>query len=830
VVYPNNFENKLGFDRIREMLKELCLGASGKEKMDDIQFSSDFAEIGRLIHQTDEFRQICLLDDDFPVSYFFDLIPCLKKARIEGVWMAESELFDLRRSLETIKSILAFFKTKKEEGKYPHLSELANDVKTYPFVTDKINTIINQHGKIRDNASPELANIRRSISQKIAVVSKRMQSILKQAQNDGLVESDVTLSMREGRLVIPINSSNKRKIRGFVHDESATGKTSYIEPEEIVETNNEIKELEYSERREIVKILTEFTDAIRPYLPDLVESYRFMGVIDFIRAKALFAIKIDAVKPAFFDSPEFNWLNARHPLLYLAHKKDGKTVVPLNIQLNSEKRVLVISGPNAGGKSVCLKTTGLLQYMFQCGLLVPLKETSEMGIFEQLFIDIGDEQSIENDLSTYSSHLLNMKFFTKNANDKTLILIDEFGTGTEPTIGGAIAEAVLNSLNNKKVFGVITTHYTNLKHFASSAQGIVNGAMLFDTNLMQPLFQLEMGKPGSSFAFEIARKIGLSEEILQEATEKVGSDYISFDKQLRIVARDKRYWEQKRLKIRQEEKQLEEVLAKYANELQTAEQLRKGIIDKAKTEAKELLAGTNKQIENTIRVIKEANAEKESTHQVRKELDEFKNKVLELPSDEEERINRKIEQLRQRGEKQRKKVATGGETPTIPEITKNENDKIIRKGDKVKLIGQDSIGEVMEVNEKNVYVAVGSMITTLPHKKLEKISNNEYKSLEKNPYRKSSPVSEDLSNRKLNFRPQIDVRGMRAEEALPLVTQFIDEAVMVDVKEVRILHGKGYGILRQLIRDYLDALGFIESFRDEQVEMGGSGITVVRIS
>jgi len=626
VIYPKNFEEKIGFDKIRDMLKEACLCDLGKQKVDEISFYTSFELIHKLLSQTEEFRQICLMENNFPVGYFIDLTPALKKIRIIGTFLEINEIADLRKSLESIHAILNFFKG-KDQNLYPNIRELTEGVQSFPVILNRIDAILTKNNQVKDNASPELAAIRRSIGEKVSSVGRIMQKILKQAQSEGLVDEDTGLSMREGRAVIPVNSTYKRKIQGIVHDESSTGKTSFIEPAEAVEINNAIRELEFAERREIIKILTLFTDYVRPYLDELFAAYSFMGSIDFIRAKALFALRINAVKPAMFNQPGFRWAKAIHPLLYLTLKKENRSVVPLDIYLDERDRILLISGPNAGGKSVCLKTTGLIQFMYQCGLLVPLSENSEMGLFDSLFIDIGDEQSIENDLSTYSSHLTNMKYFLRNSDNHTLLLIDEFGTGTEPMLGGAIAESILNHLNQKNVYGVITTHYTNLKHFAASADGIVNGAMLYDSQQMQPLFQLQIGKPGSSFAFEIARKIGLPEEVLKEATDKVGQEHVDFEKNLRNIARDKRYWEGKRENIRKMEKRLEELVARHQDDLLKTEQERKAILEKAKTEAKEVLAGANKQIENTIRLIKESQAEKEKTREVRKQLEDFKEQV-----------------------------------------------------------------------------------------------------------------------------------------------------------------------------------------------------------
>ncbi len=814
MLYPDNFEHKIGFDKIREMLKGGCLCSLGWQKVDNIKFSSSYSFIETLTGQVNDFKQIMMMENEFPLNHFIDVSDALKKIRIEGSYFIPEQLFDLKRSLETIKALLNFFKTRKEEQKYTYLQSLTENVKLYPYIFERIDTIINKQGKIKDNASPELSFIRRTISEKESLVSKRLHAILKNAQKEGFIGDDVTLAVRDGRAVIPVDATHKRKIKGLILDESTTGKTSFIEPAEIVELNNDIKELGYEERREIIKILTLFANDIRPYIDDLLHAYDYMGTIDFIRSKALLAVKLNGIKPIFNNKPMVQWRDAVHPLLYLPFKADGKKVVPLTITLNNEnQRILLISGPNAGGKSVCLQTVGLLQYMFQCGLLVPMNENSEIGIFENVFINIGDDQSIENDLSTYSSHLLNMKNFIRNANNKTLVLIDEFGSGTEPMLGGAIAEAILDKLNQNMVFGVITTHYTSLKHFASSTFGIENGAMLFDTDKIQPLFKLSIGEPGSSFAFEIARKIGLPEEILQKATAKIGKDHIDFDKNLKDIIRDKRYWETKRESIRKSEKNLEEVIAKYNQEIEIAEKSKKEILAKTKTDAQLLLADVNKRIENAIFEIRESQAEKERTKTIRKKLDAFKEEINAINTDDEAKINRKIEKLEHREKYGKPK----------PEVEKKHEK--LEKGDKVKLFGQTSSGEVLDINGDSIMVAFGNMITTLNYKKLEKITEEQYKKLNKDSGTKTQ--SWDFGEKRLNFKPEIDVRGKRADEALQIVRDFIDEAIVINIGSVRILHGIGDGILRQLIRQYLGTIYVIKSYHDESVQFGGSGITVV---
>ncbi len=824
MIYPDSFEKKVGFDRIRELLIEKCLGPLGKERSEKICFSTKPEEIRLWIDQADEFIQLIETGELFPLDFYFDLRPTLKRMRVSGSHPDLEQLFNLKRSLETIKSVNHYLSNIDNE-RFPRLRELGKYLKVFPTIHDRINRIMSPKGKIRDKASPELAHIRKTLANKEKEASGRIHSIIKQAKKSGLVGQDESLVVREGRLVIPVEAGKKRKISGVILDESATGKTAYIEPAEIVELNNEIRELGYAEKREIIRILIEFSDFLRPYIDDLNDSFNFLGLVDFIRAKALMAKSINGIKPSLSDKPGINWQNAVHPLLYLLFKNAGKKVVPLNIGLTTDKRILVISGPNAGGKSVCLQTTGLLQYMLQCGLLVPMDKDSKAGIFDHLFIHMGDDQSIDNDLSTYSSHLVNMKYFTRHADEKSLILIDEFGTGTEPMLGGAIAESILAKLNETGTYGVVTTHYTNLKHFAASTDGIENGAMLFDNHLMEPLFRLETGKPGSSFAFEIARKIGLPENILQEAQKKVGKEHIDFDKHLKDVVRDKRYWERKRDSIRISEKKLGETVEKYSEELDSIKKLRKEIIEKAKLEAEELLNDANRRIENTIREIKEARAEKERTRKIRKELDEFKDKAVKQKTGNEKEFEKRLEQVR----KQQKYLQT--RRPDIikdPEKKKPVTEKrIISKGDKVKMTGMDKTGEVIEVTSKSVIVLFGNMITTVDIEKIQKTIEDD--TVKTSGKANSTGFIHELHQRKLNFKPEIDIRGQRGDEALQTVTGFIDEAIMVDEKEVRILHGKGDGILRQLVRDWLQANDMVKKYHDEHVQRGGTGITVVEL-
>ena len=841
MIYPQNFEQKIGFDQIRQLLKEKCLSTLGEERVTDMEFSDRFNEVKEKLDQVSEFVRILQEEDNFPAQYFFDIRPSLKRIRVEGMYLDEQELFDLRRSLETIRDIVRFLQVKNEDEEeaspYPCLSRLAGDITVFPQLIAKINGILSPYGKIKDNASTELARIRRELASTMGSISRSLNSILRNAQSEGIIDKDVTPTMRDGRLVIPVVPALKRKIKGIVHDESASGKTVFIEPAEVVEANNRIRELEGEERREIIRILTEFSNQLRPSIPDVLLSYEFLAEIDFIRAKALFAEQTAALKPALENKQIIDWTMAVHPLLQLSLAKHGKKVVPLDIELDQQRRILIISGPNAGGKSVCLKTVGLLQYMLQCGLLIPMHERSHAGIFSSIFIDIGDEQSIEDDLSTYSSHLTNMKIMMKNCNERSLILIDEFGGGTEPQIGGAIAEAVLKRFNQKKTFGVITTHYQNLKHFAENHEGVVNGAMLYDRHLMQALFQLQIGNPGSSFAVEIARKIGLPEDVIADASEIVGSEYIQSDKYLQDIVRDKRYWETKRQNIRQREKQMEETIARYQAEMEELQKSRKEILRKAKEEAEQLMQEANARIENTIRTIKETQAEKEKTRQARQELTDFKESLEALANKEqEEKIARKMEKLKekQNQKKEKKNRASNGATLSAEEQAARqarleaERLAAIVPGAAVRIKGQTTVGEVMEVNGKNATVAFGSIKTTVRIDRLER-TNAQPRQADVSTKSTfiSSQTQDSMYEKKLHFKQDIDVRGMRGDEALQAVTYFIDDAILVGVSRVRILHGTGTGILRTLIRQYLQTVPGVRHFQDEHVQFGGAGITVV---
>lgn len=832
MIYPQNFEQKIGFDQIRQLLKDKCLSTLGEERVSEMNFSDQFETVEELLNQVTEFVRIIQEEDNFPDQFFFDVRPSLKRVRVEGMYMDEQELFDLRRSLETIRDIVRFLQRNEEEESdhpYPSLKRLAGDIAVFPQLITKIDGILDKYGKIKDNASTELSRIRRELANTMGSISRSLNSILRNAQSDGYVDKDVTPTMRDGRLVIPVAPGLKRKIKGIVHDESASGKTVFIEPAEVVEANNRIRELEGDERREIIRILTTFSNTLRPSIPEILQSYEFLAEIDFIRAKSYFAIQTSSIKPSLENEQLLDWTMAVHPLLQLSLAKHGKKVVPLDIELSTKQRILIISGPNAGGKSVCLKTVGLLQYMLQCGMLVPMHERSHAGLFGSIFIDIGDEQSIEDDLSTYSSHLTNMKIMMKSCNERSLILIDEFGGGTEPQIGGAIAEAVLKRFNIKHTFGVITTHYQNLKHFAEDHEGVVNGAMLYDRHLMQALFQLQIGNPGSSFAVEIARKIGLPEDVIADASEIVGSEYINADKYLQDIVRDKRYWEGKRQTIRQHEKQMEETIARYQSEMEELQKSRKEIIRQAKEEAERLLQESNARIENTIRTIKEAQAEKEKTRLVRQELAEFRESMDSLTSKEQEdKIARKMEKLKEKQNRKKEKKQNvpkeqqaAQQTPQVAPIT---------EGCPVRIKGQSSVGEVLEINGKNAVVAFGSIKTTVKLERLERSNATPQKQEPAKSTFVSNQTQDSMYEKKLNFKQDIDVRGMRGDEALQAVTYFVDDAILVGMSRVRILHGTGTGILRTLIRQYLQTVPGVRHFADEHVQFGGAGITVVDLA
>ncbi len=805
MIYPSNIEHKIGFDTIRQLILNECISVLGQNLVEKISFKSDYAEINTMLNQTEEFLQILQFDNYFPSQDYFDLTPEINRIRISGTYIEMQSLIELRLSVSTILNCIKFLSPVDEEIKYPELFRLSENVHLNDVILHAIDRILDEKGSIKDDASANLRKIRKDLKSKTANAEKKLNQTLNIAKKEGWTGDDVSVTIRNGRAVIPVNATNKRKIKGFVHDASATGQTYYIEPEEVFELNNEIRELENDERLEIVKILTEFTDYLRPFSNELKNAYYFLAQMDFIRAKGKFAIKIEGIKPLLNNHSQIEWYTAKHPLLYLSHKVQKRNIEPLNIKLETKQRILIISGPNAGGKSVCLKTVGLLQYMLQCGLLVPMKHTSETGIFENIFIDIGDEQSIENDLSTYSSHLLNMKTLAANATPKTLFLIDEFGTGTEPQLGGAIAEAILEELSIKKAFGVVTTHYSNLKLMADTNEGIVNGAMLYDTLNMQPLYKLKIGKPGSSFAFEIAKNIGLQQHILDKAMQKSGKSHLDFEQQLQQLEVDKEEIVRKQQELKVADDFLSEMIDKYRNLNDKLENNKGIIIKKAKEDAKELINQTNRIIENAVRMIKESNAEKEITREARESIQHFQEKIeeKELPL---------------------KKTKTKQHPPIQTAVDKSP----IFIGDFVRIIGQQTIGEVEFIKNDKVIISSNSIRVTLPLNQLEKVSKKEALQRAKPP--KSNHygnVMQEISEKATNFKPSIDIRGKRAEEAISLVKHLIDEAILLSVYEVSILHGKGNGILRHVTREYLRSISEVKSIRDEVIERGGDGITLV---
>lgn len=820
-------------------------------------FSADRDIINTQLQHTREFRRMMTEEEDFPLDNFYDMREEVRRLRLEGTHMEEEGLFNLRRSLETIHAIIRFLcREEDEQYRYPALQQLTDGVRIFPNVTRRIQQVIDDHGRMRDNATPELARLRQELARMEGSISRTLNGILRRAQQEGLVDKDVTPALRDGRLVIPVAPAMKRRINGIVHDESATGRTVFIEPQEVVEANNRIRELEADERREVIKVLKDVAALIRPYSEAIADSYRLLADIDFIRAKSLFANKMRCVEPSLSNAPHVDFRQARHPLLELALSTTEKKIVPLDIILTEEKRMLIISGPNAGGKSVCLKTTGLLQYMLQCGLAIPVSEHSTAGVFSSIMIDIGDEQSLADDLSTYSSHLLNMKQMMRMANAATLILIDEFGTGTEPQIGGAIAESVLTRLCHNGVWGVVTTHYRNLKEFADKHPEAINGAMLYDRHEMRPLFQLAIGRPGSSFAIEIARKIGLPEDVIQQATDIVGQDYIQSDKYLQDIVRDKRYWEGKRQNIHQREKDMEKTISRYEGELEDINRERKLILKRAKEEAQQIIDESRRRIEQTIKEIREKQAEKEATKRIREELREFEQEVSEIDTrDRDEAIERKIRQIQERQQRREERRRNKGERKVQQEqtaqqlhesATRVEKDTI-EVGDTVRIRGTQSVGTIASLDGKNAIVIFGTVrskvkVERLEHARIQpKVETGSDANASRGGLSKAAAQlaesSKDISHitrqtmddHQKAFQHNLDIRGMRGDEAIFALQNYIDDAILVGVSQVRILHGKGNGILRQLVRQYLHAEPNVISCRDEDVRFGGAGITVVEL-
>ena len=790
------------------------------------KFTTSREEICRRQDIADEMRVLIMLEPDAPRDEFPDIEGVLAKIGVEGAFLTVEELVVLRQALTAVGNMVGFITSRKQD-QYPRLRARSERVCVFPDIIRRINQLVDDEGGIRDGASHELLSIRRAIREHEGQVSKRLQQVLNNAKRAGVVDAEAMITIRDGRAVIPVSAANKRKLNGFIHDESATGRTFYIEPVEVVELNNQLKELEYAERREIVRLLTEFTEELRPDAEPIMVAGEYLAEMDAVRAKARWAVENRAGKPIVSYDDRMVLRNAFHPLLAQTLRREKKELVPLDMQLDREKHILVISGPNAGGKSVCLKTTGIVQYMFQCGFPVTAGEMSELPVFDSICIDIGDEQSMDNDLSTYSSHLMNMKSMLQAASSRTLVLIDEFGSGTEPVIGGAIAEAILERLLEKGCYGVITTHYSNIKYYATGTEGIANGAMMFDVQNIRPLFKLEQGKPGSSFAVEIARKIGLPEDIIKVASEKAGSDHINLERQLREIARDRRYWSQKRDRIRQTDRKVEELESNYEQQLARIKEERKEIISKAKEEAQKLIADANRQIENTIRTIKEAQAEKELTRLARRELDEFKSTVDKSESSfDSHKVEQEMEKLMRRKARREESKKRKGESVADPELAVPAP-KPIEIGSKVKIEGQEVLGVVQSIKGRKAQVAFGQILTMVEKEKLIVVSNAEYKKSIR-PTQARTVLSVDISSRKLNFRDSVDVRGMRATEALEVVQDLVDDALMVGVGGVTILHGKGTGALQQEIRRYLRTVPEVESAKDEHADRGGAGITVVR--
>ncbi len=812
-----DLEKKLEFSQIKELLTLECLSEAGKRFVEQIKFGTNFEKITQNLSETEEFRLILLSPDAFPAQNYFDLSEELKRLRLDGTRIDQEALFEMKLSLRTIADCLQYF-LKEKEILYPLLTVEAQKIVFKKEILKRADQIIDDKGHIPDNASPELYDIRKSIVRTTIAIDRKIAKIFGQAKKENWTPPDAEINIRNGRMVIPLINTHRRKIQGFIQDESATRQTIYVEPIEIVELNNELRELEFAERREIDKILLEFSDLIRPHISDLLNAYWFLGKMDFLRAKARFALKINAVKPVLSNIQTIGWLNARHPLLYLSLQKQHKEVVPLTVSLTKEKSILIISGPNAGGKSVCLKTIGLLQYMLQCGLLIPVKEISECGIFDKIFIDIGDEQSIENDLSTYSSHLLNMKRLVENANHKTLFLIDEMGSGTEPVAGGAIAEAILETLNAKHSFGVATTHYANLKLLADRYSSILNGAMLFDTENLQPLYKLSVGKPGSSFAFEIAKKIGLPENVLKQASEKVGSSHLSFEQQLQTLEVEKRQTQQKQEELKVADEFLNEMIQKYQLLSAKIENQKTEIIQKAKAEAKQIILDSNKKIENTIAEIKSHQAEKEFTQNVRKELNEFVEElskplpVVEFPAENEIFPAKKKDKSK------------------TPKPEKPQNLGPISVGDIVQIANSNTYVEVIAIKGKKAEISSHSMKMEVPLDTLIKTGKQKIPTVKSEATERfHNSVMDSINQKKAVFSPQVDLRGKRVEEALSIVKNLLDEAVLLAEKELILLHGKGNGVLRHVIREYLQAQPEVERFHSEHVERGGDGITIVKL-
>lgn len=833
----------LGFDRVRKIISDRCSTEYATARTAEENFSTDAREIRQRLLLTDEMRMIVMFEESFPSNGYIDCVRFLEILANEGSNIDLVSLGKLKTMLETLRRITLFFSNIKD-GIYPNLKKMVSSIVLFPEVQQRIDTILDKFGNVKDTASDELYDIRRKLKDKEGAISKRIGILLKKAQADGIVDQDASVVVRDGKMLIPVSTSNKRKIQGFVYDESSSGKTTFIEPAEIVEITNEISELHFAETREIARILYEFSDWLRPYVPDLLDGAKCIGEMDFLIAKAQTALDFVAGMPIISETEEMDLRKARHPLLERSLKRDGKEIVPLTVTLTPQKHILLISGPNAGGKSVCLKTVGLLQYMFQWGMLIPTSETSEMMVFDRIMADIGDGQSIDNDLSTYSSFLESMKDMLKEADSHTLVLIDEFGSGTEPAAGGAIAEAILNEFDKRGVYGVITTHYTNLKLYASGADtGVINGAMQFDAKNIAPLFKLEMGLPGNSFAFELARKMGLPEEIIKDAENRAGEEFVGIERNLRKIARNRRVLDEKIQKIRNTDKTLESITDKYQKELEDIRKKRQEIIDEAKREAEDIVKGANRQVEHTIRTIKEKQAEKSQTRKARADLQDFVNALAaKKEQDQQDRDSYLEDKLRKVNERQQRQLARKNRRATT-EDQKRMNEEAeksrmissfrsgpLQVGEKVRIKANGMVGEVSIVSDKAVTVIIGNIKSKMPLDKVERITSNEYKSAVKaapKPVTQTTSMDSSISERKLNFKMELDVRGQRVNEALDNVMHYIDDAIMLNVSSVRIIHGKGTGALRDEIQRFLRATPGVVSAKDESVQLGGSGVTVV---
>ena len=834
-------EQKIGFDRIRQIISDKCSTVYATERAATETFSNKASQIRKRLLLTDEMRLIMMFEDSFPSGGFIDCIDFLKPLESTSSAIDLLSLRKLKTMLETLRKVTAFFDDIKD-GVYPNLKRMSAPIMSFPEVQRRIEGIIDRYGDIKDTASDILYEIRRSLREKEGAISRRMSAILKRAQEEGIVDSDAGVAVRDGKMLIPVSAANKKRLAGFIYDESATGKTAYIEPAEVVELDNQIKELKFSEQREILRILLEFTEFMRPYIPDLLDAARYLGEIDFIMAKAQVALEFIAGMPVISDNGEMNLRKARHPLLERALRKEKKEIVPLTASLTPAKHILLISGPNAGGKSVCLKTVGLLQYMFQWGMLIPTSETSEMMIFDRIMVDIGDDQSIDNDLSTYSSFLVNMKDMLAKADNKTLILIDEFGSGTEPAAGGAIAEAILCEFDKRGAYGVITTHYTNLKLYASADTGVMNGAMMFDVKNIAPMFKLEMGLPGNSFAFELARKTGLPEAIIKDAESRAGEEFVGIERNLRKIARNRKALDEKLERIKNTDRTLENITDKYQRELLQIKTLKKEIIDEAKKEAEAIIKGANKQVENTIKTIRESQAAKEETQEARKGLQDFMS-ILAAKKEQEQKekddyIEKKIRQLDARKERQKQRKAQKADQRAQQEQMEQQAEQMrmeafrsapLKAGEKVRVKANGMVGEVVKVSAKAVVVTIGNISSKMPLDKVERITSNEFKSAVKENNRPVSSVKVDssLSERKLNFSTELDVRGERLNDAVEKVTRYIDDAIMLNVSSVRIIHGKGTGVLRDELQKLIRTMPGVASAKDEHIQFGGSGVTVV---